>query len=190
LAYVAEVPVNWCPRWGRCWPTKKSSMARARWGDSMSSASRCGNGCCRLPPMPIVARRPEAGRMAREPRLRCKRIGSAAPSARRSIYAADRRQDSSVHYQAGYAVRRHLMVLARNTAVDVVTTEGRNPRSGSIGRRRREKRSAAARTRQGQDRGLTGGYAVNPVNGRTAADLDCDYVLMSYGTGHYGCPSA
>ncbi len=23
LAYHAEVPVNWCPRWARCWPTRR-----------------------------------------------------------------------------------------------------------------------------------------------------------------------
>jgi len=52
-AYRAEVPVNCVPNWGRSWPTKKSSTARARSAASRSSGCRSSSGCSGSPPTPI-----------------------------------------------------------------------------------------------------------------------------------------
>lgn len=46
LACISEEPVNWCPVWAPCWPTKKSPlMGAATSAITRSTAGRCGNGC-------------------------------------------------------------------------------------------------------------------------------------------------
>ena len=45
LAYVDEIPVNWCPELGTVLANERSSTARASAADIRSSASRCVDGC-------------------------------------------------------------------------------------------------------------------------------------------------
>ena len=117
-------------RWARCWPTRKSSTARASAAASPSSGCRCGSGCCASPPTPSACSTTWSWSTGRDPSRRCSATGSAGAKGRRSISRilldddlaswevrrqseglrrdSLRRRDPRLHDPARHALRRHL----------------------------------------------------------------------------------
>ena len=77
-------------RWARCWPTKKSSTARANAAAIPSCACRCGNGCCGSPPTPTGSKTISTASTGPKASRRCSATGSAAAPAPRSISSSAR----------------------------------------------------------------------------------------------------
>ena len=83
-------------RWEPCWPTKKSSTARANGEAIRSSAFRCGNGCCGSRPMPSGSRRSRLGQLARVDQDCCSGTGSEEAKGPKSISSSAAASSSDV----------------------------------------------------------------------------------------------
>ena len=161
-----------------CWPTRRSSTARASAAAIPSSACRCGSGCCGSPPTPSGCSRtstlvdwPEAtmtmqrnwiGR-ARAPRSTSRVDGHAGRAHRRLHHAARHAVRRDVHgararaplvahaHDAGAARRRRRVRRggARARATCERTDAGQDEDRRLHRRRTRSTRSTASRSRSG-----------------------------------------
>ena len=189
------------PSWAPCWPTRRSSTARASAAGTRSSACRCASGCCGSPPTPSACSttsrpstgpadqghaaqldRPQRRGRGRFPRRRGSALGGAVIGWPETpgddvIRVFTTRPDTL--FGATY------MVLApEHPLVDRIDDARAARRGRRLPRRPPRKsdldRTDLAKTKTGV---FTGAYAINPVNGQQIPIWIADYVLMGYGTG-------
>ena len=192
LAYVAEVPVNWCPalRHG----------AGQRGGHRRQAASVGGYPVVRRPLRQWMLRitayadrlldGPGAGSTGPTARSRrCSGTGSAAASgAEVRLRARGRRTASSAIFttRPDTLFGATYMVLApEHPLVDALTTPAQRGRGRRPTAKRPRARATCDRTELAKEKTgvFTGAYAINPVNGEQIPIWIADYVLMGYGTG-------
>ena len=189
LAYVAEVPVNWCPALG-------TVLANEEIVDGKSEVG--GFDVVRKPMRQWVLKiTAYADRLLEDLKLvewpastlemQKNWIGrSIGAEVDFALAGADRR-GSGVHDQAGHACSARPIWCWRLSIRwwTVVTSADQHAlRSRPIGRRRRRKSDLQRQELEKEKTGVfTGGYAVNPVNKEPLPIWIADYVLMGYGTG-------
>ena len=100
--------------------------------------------------------------------------------------------DAGVHDQAGHAVRGHLLRARARASAHSEARGGDGPRGrGAVVRTPRGRTAVrrAHRSRQGEERGLHGRFATNPVNDHRLPIWVADYVLTEYGTAIMAVPA-
>ena len=197
-----EVPVNWCPAWAPCWPTRRSPPTAA----ASAATSRCSSGREAVDAADHRVRRPAAGRPG-PARLAGVDQADAAqldrplrPGAASDFALAAAGEHRGLHDPAGHAVRRDVHGAGARAPAGRRLTAARGRTgtparwTGGAGRRpRRSRRTSAAAApalgagpagRAKDKTGVfTGSFAINPVNGEQMPIFIADYVLMGYGTG-------
>ena len=206
LAYRAEVPSTGARSWGRCWPTRKSSTARASAAGIRSSACRLTQWMLRITAYAerLVEDLDDLDWPRAIKEMQRNWIGRSegaevdffiddrttrdmmADGPRPLVRDAERRCDPRLHDPSRHALRRHLhgarpRAPARRSADDVADNARPSPPIATRPPRKSDlDRTDLAKTKTGV---FTGGYAINPVNGEPIPIWIADYVLMGYGTG-------
>ena len=188
LAYRKMSPVDWCPN---C----NTTLAREQvWGDDRH-CERCGT--------PVIKKNLEqwffrttqyADELLNYDDHRLARAGARPadqldrPIRRRGgvLHHRARRPAGGLHHPPRYAVGRDLHGAGPRASAGGKADHARAESGGGRlhGRRPRARpisqREAADKEKTGV---FTGGYAINPVNGKRIPIWIADYVLMTYGTG-------
>ena len=189
LAYVAEVPVNWCPELGTVLANEEVVDGRSEIGGHDVVRRPCASGCSGSPRTPTGCSQdldlvdwPNS-----TTQMQKAWIGrSTAPTWTFALEGArtanlrifTTRPDTL--FGATYMVLAPEHPLVPDAHRPGAARRGRGlPRGG-----RAQERPAARRARQGEDRASSPArYAINPVNGERLPIWIADYVLMGYGTG-------
>ena len=207
LAYIAEVPVNWCPALGTVLANEEvTNEGRSERGDHpvyRRAAAAVDAADHRL--RRAAARRPRPGRLARVDQGhaaqldRPQRGGRGRFPRRQPSAIADRSRSASAGFRATRA-GRHPSSPPAPTRCSAPPTwcsrpstrwSSRHHDARAAGRRSQAyveqagRKSELERTAETKEKTgvFTGAYAVNPVNGETIPIWVADYVLMGYGTG-------
>ncbi|MEO5617459.1 MAG: leucine--tRNA ligase [Candidatus Eisenbacteria bacterium] len=186
LAYVAEVPVNWCPELGTVLANEEVIDGKSEVGGFevirkpmrqwvlkiTASADRLLDDLALVdwPASTLEMQRNWIGRsIGAEVDFRLEGVNA-------SLRIFTTRPDTL--FGATY------MVLApEHPLVDAVTTPDRKPEVGAY-REATKRKSDLERQEEKEKTGVfTGGHAINPVNGEALPVWIADYVLMGYGTG-------
>jgi leucyl-tRNA synthetase len=192
LAYVADVPVNWCPELGTVLANEEVVDGKSEIGGFpvvrrpmrqwmlriTAYADRLLNELDRLdwPEGIKLLQRNWIGR-SEGAEIDFPVAGIADPSSVRKIRVFTTRPDTL--YGATY------MVLApEHSLVDLIVTEEQWPAVGEY-RERAARKSDLERTDLAKEKTgvFTGAYAINPVNNERISIWVADYVLLGYGTG-------
>ncbi len=187
LAYVAEVPVNWCPALGTVLANEEIIDGKSEVGgfDVVRKPMRqwvlkiTAYADRLLEDLKLVEWPPSTLEMQKN------WIGRSI-GAEVDFALADRKGAIRVFTTRPDTLfgATHMVLAPEHPLVDVVTTAEQKS-SVSAYREATAKKSDLQRQELDKDKTgvFTGGYAVNPVNGEPLPIWIADYVLMSYGTG-------
>ncbi len=187
LAYVAEVPVNWCPELGTVLANEEVIDGRSEVGG-----------------FPVV-RRPMRQWMLRitayTERLIAELDGLDWPEGIKALQRnwIGRSEGAEVHFRLAESDRAitvfttrpdtlfgatYMVLAPEHPIVDRIATEEQAPSieeyRGKTARKSDLERTELAKEKSGVS---TGAYAINPVNGQQIPVWIADYVLIGYGTG-------
>ena len=181
--------------WGRCWPTRKSSTARASAAAIPVVACRCGSGCCASPPTPSGCSTTWSWSTGPESIKEMQRnwigrsegaevdfyIGTCDVPGARGIRAGSRRERSRNPRRSASSPPGPTRCSARPTwcsrrSIRWSTASPRRSRkppskrtSAEAARKSDLERTELAKKKTGV---FTGAYAINPVNDERDPDLD------------------
>ena len=194
LAYVAEVPVNWCPELGTVLANEEVIDGKSEVGGFPVERKPMRQWMLRITAYADRLIEDLDGLNGPNHSSCCSETGSAAAKAPRSILpihpgsARDSGATSKLFGyspHAGHALRRHLHGAGAGTPlVDLIVTEDQWPDVRAY-RERTARKSDLERTELAKEKTgvFTGAYAINPVTEQKIPIWIADYVLMGYGTG-------
>ena len=190
LAYLAEVPVNWCPALGTVLANEEVIDGKQRARRPPGRADRrCGSGCCGSPPTRTGWSTTSMGSTGPSRSRRCSATGWVAPWGRalsRSELAGDEDETIEVFTTRPDTLfgATYMVLAPEHPLVEKITTPEQRAEVEryveAAARRSERARIADAKEKSGV---FTGAMAAHPVTGAALPIWIADYVLATYGTG-------